>query len=455
MMLRDKKERRRKVKLLESGLFLAKAIPYGVKESTVVYYHGLETEVAVGDGVVYVNDKAPEVQLPEKALYDIISKFETEAIKQDLDVYEDPKSAVALLEQVVKRRKLPPEVAPLIYRYYYDWGTLTPLLLADDLGITDVLVTDGSDVVEVESYKFGVLKTNIELSNKDREWLKDVYSRRVAPLSAFRPFSSRFDAIHRIRVTGIAPDVARRPSFAFRSQRIVWTAPRFVAYGGAEPWQMAYLCAQWRRRSHILVIGLPGTGKTSLLNAIISCTQPERRLAIIQSVPELWVPQAAYVATERQTFGAGIPQILMAELVQRFGLRANSDVAINELLAEEDLRAYLAVAFAGFGAAATIHAADYEEMRLRLMRLGASEAELAALMSKLVVAKMEKVQKSSIVRRVAEIWAPGGKLVNRAEALADPEAKKFEEVLRTAKEGLHEPYAWLAYLRRMDRPFPR
>jgi type IV secretory pathway ATPase VirB11/archaellum biosynthesis ATPase len=371
-------------------------------------------------------------------------------VEEGLDVYEDPKKAIELLGQIAARRKLPPEAAPLIYRYYYDWGSLTPLLLADDLGITDVLVTDGSDVVEAESYKYGVLKTNIELTDRDREWLRDVYSRRVAPLSAFRPFSSRFDSIHRVRVTGIAPDVARRPSFAFRAQRVVWTAPRFVAYGGAEPWQMAYLCAAWRRRMHILVIGLPGTGKTSLLNAIISCTQPERRLAIVQSVPELWVPQAAFVATERQTFGAGIPQILMAELVQRFGLRANSDVAINELLAEEDLRAYLAVAFAGFGAAATIHAADYEEMKLRLARMGASEAELDTLTSKLVVAKMEKASRNGrVVRRVTQMFAPGGEEVGKAEALRDPEAAKFEEVLRTMKEGLFEPYAWLSYLRKL------
>jgi Flp pilus assembly CpaF family ATPase len=213
---------------------------------------------------------------------------------------------------------------------------------------------------------------------------------------------------------------------------------------------MAYLCAAWRKRMHILVIGLPGTGKTSLLNAVISCTQPERRLAIVQSVPELWVPQAAYVATERQTFGAGIPQILMAELVQRFGLRANSDVAINELLAEEDLRAYLAVAFAGFGAAATIHAADYEEMRLRLARMGASETELATLTSKLVVAKMERVKQGNrTIRHVTQMFAPGGEEVGKAEALKDPEAAKLEEVLRTAKEGLHEPHAWLSYLRRM------
>ncbi|MFB6490435.1 MAG: hypothetical protein TU35_004155, partial [Thermoproteus sp. AZ2] len=58
-------------------------------------------------------------------------------------------------------------------------------------------------------------------------------------------------------------------------------------------------------------------------------------------------------------------------------------------------------------------------------------------------------QGSRTIRRVAQIFAPEGREVGKAEALRDPEAAKLEEILRTAKEGLHEPHAWLSYLRRM------
>jgi hypothetical protein len=57
---------KRQAKVLESALFTARAMPYGVKEMAVVDYHGLETEVAVGDGMIYVNDRAPELQLAER-----------------------------------------------------------------------------------------------------------------------------------------------------------------------------------------------------------------------------------------------------------------------------------------------------------------------------------------------------------------------------------------------------
>jgi len=76
----------------------------------------------------------------------------------------------------------------------------------------------------------------------------------------------------------------------------------------------------------MLVAGRPRTGKTSLANAVLARAPPERRLAIIQSVPEFDIPQAAFVATERATLGMGIRDIIMSELVQKFGLCANSDV---------------------------------------------------------------------------------------------------------------------------------
>jgi Flp pilus assembly CpaF family ATPase len=459
--------------IAKSNLFTATGVPVaGFVDEARIQFFGLETRIYVTEmKTVYVFD---EVELPEQLPDDrtigrILSAAEKEYGRKEIDPYgvlgtEDErryniKTAVEILERKIPKRwrEHAPALARLLWRWYYAYGTITPLFLTEGLGITDVMLTMTDRAVTVDTYKHGAgLVTNIELTPKDREHVQDAISRRVAPLSAARPFASRFDDLFRIRVTAIVPDVAPVQGYAFRLINVVWIAPLFVAMGGAEPWQMAYLCAQWRRGRHVLVAGLPGSGKTSLLNAVLSCTQTTRRLAIIQSVPELYVPQAAFIATERISFGAGISDILMAELVQRFGLRANSDVGINELLTESDVRAFVTIAFAGFGAGATIHAQSAEEVVLRLLRLGVTQAELDALMPRLVIPVMEKaVTPRGVVRRASRIYVPtpqDHKPITKEEALKDPEAAKWEQIIAEAAgtKTLHSPEAWVAYLRKFD-----
>jgi hypothetical protein len=157
----------------------------------------------------------------------------------------------------------------------------------------------------------------------------------------------------------------------------------------------------------------------------------------------------------------------MAELVQRFGLRANSDVGINELLTESDVRAFVTIAFAGFGAGATIHAQSAEEVVLRLLRLGVTQAELEALMPRLVIPVMEKaVTPRGVVRRAGKIYVPtpqgrrpttreealSHKPITKEEALKDPEVAKWEQIIAEAAgtKTVHSPEAWVAYLKKFD-----
>jgi type IV secretory pathway ATPase VirB11/archaellum biosynthesis ATPase len=453
--------------IAKSPLFVSTGLPTsGYVAEEKVELLGLTSTIYVTEmRTVYIYD---EVDLPErlpddKAIARTLSEAEKEMARREVDPYSTSEGELRRAVEIIER-KVPgrwrdhaPALARLIWRWYYAYGSITPLFLSEGLGITDVLLPIARNAVEVDSSKLGAgMPTNIEVGKREREHLQDVISRRVVPLSAARPFASRFDDFFNVRVTAIVPDTSPMPAYAFRLMRTVWIAPLFVASGGAEPWQMAYLCAKWRKGMHVLAAGLPGSGKTSLINAVLSCTQTTRRLAIIQSVPELRVPQAAYQAVERQSFGAGITDILMAELVQKFGLRANSDVGINELLTETDVRAFVTVAFAGFGAAATIHASNAEEVVLRLLRLGVTQAELDALMPRLYIPVMEKAATpQGVQRRVSKIFAPspgGHKPVGKEEALADPEVRRWADIMEHAAKTptLHNPEAWVAFLRQFD-----
>ncbi|MEM0183506.1 MAG: ATPase, T2SS/T4P/T4SS family [Thermoproteus sp.] len=471
-------------KIISSKLFWAPDVPPPAREVVEVeYFGGLKTLVALGDGVLYVHD---EVEIPkererpvypsDQLIYRVLRDAEAVMARRGIDpIEEKDKAADIIVEKTPKRFR---SFAPLFYRYFYDYGTIAAILTAaTEFAITDVMIMASKPVVVVDSYKYGNnIETNIELTPEDRRVLQERISTRVGALSNFNPFVSRYDLGHDVRVTAVAGDITPTPSYAFRVMKYKWLPSTFIAVGGAEPWQLAYLCAMWNRRFVILAAGLPGSGKTSLINAVMACTHPHRRLAIIQSVPELDVPQAAFKVMERTSFGAGIPEILLDRLVKRFGLRANSEVAINELLTEDDVKAFVTVVFAGFGAAATIHARDISELLLRLTRLGVSDAEMAALKPKLIVPVMERTK-----RKVAEIWEPRWKCpkghyvrpiydrcpydmterprepeveyfkLTKEEALADPEVARWAKALEDAARNptVHNFEGWMAFIHYM------
>jgi len=302
--------------------------------------------------------------------------------------------------------------ASLIHRYLYAYGSLTPLLASDALGVTDVYVSETEDVVEVESYKFGRMRTNIELSEEDRRVLVARVAKRIAPLSRYSPTISRVDYEHRTRITAAVPDVVPRPVFHFRLLSRTWTPPSYVNSGAASPEQLAYLWLAWDKRRPIMVIGPPGSGKTSLAGVIASCTLPGESLAVVQSAPEIVVPQAKYTFTERMSYGAGIPSIRMSELLERALRVGASRVIVNEILGPDDARAWANAAAMGLGAITTIHAESVEDLYARLGALGLPRALLNVLKRNMVVVKMVK---RGGERRIEEIYPRYSKDVELAE----------------------------------------
>ncbi len=450
-------------KIANSKLFLSTdPVPFDTREFITVDYHGLRSEVHLGDGMLYVRDlyewpcterkgKLICYKPDDKTIQRALNKTEAVLAKEGVDPLEKADYVVELLRKHLP--KIFADLAPAVYRYFYDYGSLVPIFLASDrYGITDVLIPDSGDAVEVESYKYGLLSTTIELSDADRQFVQERVSIRVAPLSAWNPGISKFDRWYGVRVTAVVPDIARRPSFAFRVVKRMWTPPFAAAMGLAKPWELAYLGVHWRRNGHVLVAGEPGSGKTTLLEAVINFTKPTDNLALVQSIPELKAVQAKYYLVERVAYGAGIRDLPMWELVQKLGLRLNSKVAINELVTREDMYAYLTVAFAGFSAGATIHSDSPEKAVQRLIDLGATESHLKALLPALALVFTEKHKtREKVIRRVKAIyrWRDGRFYqVTEEEAMRDPEVARWARIVEeAAKTGAYEPEAWLAVLR--------
>jgi len=168
------------------------------------------------------------------------------------------------------------------------------------------------------------------------------------------------------RFQGLLPPTVSSPVWCIRARsKKVYTLDNYVEAGIMTPPQQHRIIQAIEKRRNILVSGSNGSGKTSLLNAIIahlSLVDPETRLGIIEDTPELRSGLRNHVA-----FLAG-PKGSMLRCL-RSCLRMRFDrIAVGEVRGKEALT-MLKAFNTGYPGMATIHANSAEAAKERLCGL--------------------------------------------------------------------------------------
>ncbi|GAA4785194.1 TadA family conjugal transfer-associated ATPase [Microbacterium gilvum] len=127
-----------------------------------------------------------------------------------------------------------------------------------------------------------------------------------------------------------------------------------------------------RDRENVLVTGAAGTGKTTLLAALLAHTPPNERIVTIEDVAELRIAHPHHVALEaRQPNLEGAGAIGLARLV-RESLRMRPDrIVVGECRGEEVRELLTALNTGHDGGAGTLHASGLDDVPARLEALGA------------------------------------------------------------------------------------
>ncbi len=263
-------------------------------------------------------------------------------------------------------------VAPaLAGRSLPEFGALAPLLM--DAAVTDVFV-NGSGETWVDR---GNGLERMAALPFDEEGVRNLAIRLIA--LGGRHIDETAPCIDvrlhdGIRVHAVLPPISPHGTLlSIRLPRVRrFSVDDLAANGLFETVPMEPVLALIALRKNILVTGAGGTGKTTLLSALLAAAPSTDRIIAIEDVAELQVDHPHFVSLEaRQPNLEGAGEVGLARLV-REALRMRPDRLVLGECRGAEVRELLAALNTGHdGGAGTLHANSLEDVPARLEALGA------------------------------------------------------------------------------------
>lgn len=215
------------------------------------------------------------------------------------------------------------------------------------------------------------------------------------------------------RVHAVLPPVSTAgPLVSIRIARSTpWRLADLEAAGMVDAGQAAELRAHVHARRNLLICGPAGSGKTSLLAALMAEVPHSERIVTVEDVAEIVVDHPHVVGLEtRQPNTDGVGAIGLAALV-RETLRMRPDrIVVGECRGAEIAELLNALNTGHDGGAGTVHCADPDALGARLEALGALAGLPPAALRAQALAAIDVVVQLG--------WQEGVRRVERIGALA-------------------------------------
>lgn len=242
-------------------------------------------------------------------------------------------------------------------------GRLEPIL--EDDSITDVHVRGCSPVW-------------VKRANGTREMLDPVVDSDSELIALIRRISTRlarretpFDAAHpevNLQLPDgsrmfAAMDVSQRPTLVVRRHRMEEVSLRVLVTSGMLTSEAGdFLAAAVRARRNVIIAGGTGTGKTTLLRALINEVPPDERIVTIEDSYELGLERYEHLHPDHDCLQARPPnsegegEVTLSDLT-RMALRMDPDrVIVGEVRGAEAFPMLLAMSQGNNGSMCTMHA---------------------------------------------------------------------------------------------------
>lgn len=254
----------------------------------------------------------------------------------------------------------------MVIRDKIGMGPLEPLIT--DEWIEDISCS-GVGPVYIEHKVFGGLKSSINFEAHEElddfvlklaEKMKKPVTFRNPIVDATLPDGSRINIVY-------GGDVSKNGSnFTIRKFMGVPLSIIDICNSGMLTWQMAgYLSLIVEEGMNFFVSGETASGKTTLMNSLMTFIRPEAKIVSIEDTPEVQVPHPNWtreVVRGATVQGAGVDMfsLLKAALRQR-----PNEIIIGEIRGEEGNIAFQAM-MTGHAVCSTFHAANVEKLIQRV-----------------------------------------------------------------------------------------
>lgn len=267
-----------------------------------------------------------------------------------------------------------------LLRNMFGYNILTPLL--NDYRVEDISCSGLELPVYIYHREFEYVPTNIVLHEKmkilgievdGKELLDELVLRLISlagktisiadPITdGILPKGDRIAATFRTEVS------ARGSSFVIRrfSERPI-TILDLINSGVLSPEVAAYLWYTIDMRMSLMVIGVTGAGKTTMLGSILNLAKESFKVVSIEDIPEIKLAQDNWVQLySRTAYSQSGKEISLMDLL-KLSLRYRPDIiVVGEIRGQEAYVLFQALS-TGHGGATTFHAYDTDSAIKRLM----------------------------------------------------------------------------------------
>ncbi len=378
--------------------------PVDYRDNNVVKYSIGPVKYTVSEEGYYVIE--PKLTPQEAAAAEAIAEY---LARKGVDINTESLLDAAKklgLEDIVERNL--DKLSYYISKRLSVWGFLYPLIL--DKNLEDISIANGALYIRHRKITSKEYIPVVGVKPPSEGELRD-YAQRLAAAygSAVNPAFpiSEFDAEGR-RVTIVLGSIASSTTINIRIHPEKPLSLRELIENNTLSLIAAkYLLQILYNRGAIFIVGPQGSGKTTLVNALLDELPDDWKIVVIEDVPEIrlvkhrhWV--SLRIRRTRSLAASREVEVTYRDLI-RAALRMGGQVTSITEARGEEVKELLEVAALGEAVVATFHARDWSELRQRLLLLGVSDQHISLLWAVVVMSKI-RVRGGSVARRVARIY---------------------------------------------------
>ncbi len=214
------------------------------------------------------------------------------------------------------------------------------------------------------------------------------------------------------------------------------TIAHLIKYGSLSPLMAAYWWILLEFKGSVFIVGAMASGKTTLLNALLTLLPPNWKIVTIEDTPELRLPHSGWrpLVARHVYLGAEVKaaEITLFDLV-RLALRERADFIVIGEIRGEEAYVFMQALATGHGGACTFHSDSIESMVYRLTTPPINvPIGFLPLISSVALTRYIKIPGRKPVRRVVAVH----EIVDARE----PREVEYVTVFRwIIEKDIHEP----------------